>query len=162
MKTLYLIRHAEALSPLASQRDADRHLSSHGYTQALEMSGLINRQGLSLQCIITSPAERTFATATILSRNMPEKPAVMVMDELYLAESETLIDCITRIPDSFSVAGLCGHNPGISDLISSLISENHHYAMAPCAVAILTFDNDSWGMASGGLFTLADYKEPSC
>jgi phosphohistidine phosphatase len=75
---LYLIRHADALPLEAAHTDsdADRPLSVTGQEQARALAAGLQRRGVQLNYLITSPLARARQTAEGILRHWPEGGAV--------------------------------------------------------------------------------------
>src|SRR5215510_7865710 len=80
---LYLIRHA-----IAEERgdawpdDAKRPLSDEGTSRMRKAARGLERLGVSLDVVLTSPLVRTRQTAEIVAAAMPERPAIVNVDAL--------------------------------------------------------------------------------
>ncbi|MFB9377354.1 histidine phosphatase family protein [Kineococcus gynurae] len=121
MPTLVVVRHAKAETPLGLQ-DIARPLSERGRADAEEagrwLAATIDRPDL----VLTSPARRTEETTARLLQSWGKAAAVVDEERIYEASLGDLLRIVrgldTARPDAVVV--LVGHNPGLSDLVSSL------------------------------------------
>lgn len=118
MKTLFLMRHAEA--EIHAHSDIARRLSHYGVQQARNV-------GTALQVMpkpdlmMVSPAERTQGTAILVAEEAGCKHIeIRAMPLLYQATEETLRAVIISADPHVNCLMLIAHNPGVSDLIENM------------------------------------------
>lgn len=143
MKTIYLIRHANAKT-FEGIQDIDRPLNRKGYEQAYKMSGEI-ASGVSGKVIIaSSPSVRTYSTAGIFADRLGiSRSSIIQDDSLYNSDIKNYLDFITSIETPIETLLLCGHNPTISELISHFSGGPSH-DVSPGTVAVLNFECSDW------------------
>ncbi len=144
MKSLYLIRHAEAAQQEAGEKDYGRPLSSRGEADASRMGQRL-AQWPSPQIMVASPAVRAKTTATILATAIGFPTKSLVFDErIYEAAIEDLRSAILQVvKDTVTCVMLVGHNPALTQLVNNLgITQVSN--MPPCSMASLRFPSDSW------------------
>ena len=96
-------------------------LTRRGAIEAKEMATRIVHRNLIPDLILTSPAERAWATATIVAAICElESKQVRCDRELYLATPETTWQVLTRRDLGVKHLMVCGHNPGLSQIASRL------------------------------------------
>jgi len=119
MPTIYLIRHAEPVSPaLYSGSDLDRPLSERGRKQAQWMARHLNACGATK--VFTSPYARCQQTAEIIAKAIGLKPELR--QELHIAHSfraegandpQIYVAHSNNIPVALDALGIdchaCGH-----------------------------------------------------
>ena len=67
------------------------------------------------QIFLTSPANRAFHTATILTRNVfKTHKNLRVIEELYSFNYKNVIDYVYKLDNKYSNVVLVGHNPAFS------------------------------------------------
>lgn len=159
MKTLYIVRHAQAEDHYLYQRDFDRELTQQGITKAVRTGRQLASEGNIPQIIITSPAKRTLQTARLLAENLglPEE-AIQPEEELYNASPRTLLQVINRIDDRYEKVMLVGHNPGVSYLTEWLTGSREAGNMTTCGVAQVQLDLTSWADVNQNCGTLLQYR----
>jgi phosphohistidine phosphatase len=143
MKTLLLLRHAEASGTEAGRRDFDRPLNEHGRQQAVAVGRLLRQRRIEPDRIIYSPAERARQTAALVVEAAGLVPSGLEDDaRIYEAGTPTLFEIVSQLEDDARTVLLVGHNPGISDLLAHLTGEDGHLRTA--ALALVSFDVEEW------------------
>ncbi len=112
---LYVIRHAEA-KPLEGTitDDADRPLTDTGIAQSRALSQCLQKLGVKLDVVLTSPLLRAKQTAEEMLRHWSNpKPPVEVVQELVDAGKRKKLARLLREVGKESVA-IVGHQPDLS------------------------------------------------
>lgn len=124
IRTLWLIRHGDALAPEPGQRDRDRALSPLGERNALRMAERLAATATTVGWMWVSPSTRTRSTAAPIQVAFRVPAERCVSDPgIYLADVPALLGLLRSSPvDELGVA-LIGHNPGISQL-AQLLSDS--------------------------------------
>lgn len=145
MKRLTLVRHAKSDWGDASLEDFERPLNARGERDAPEMAKRLVQAGLEPTLIVTSPAVRALATATVFARafGYPAKK-IRHADEAYLATPGTLLEIVRRAGGRSSHVMLFGHNPGISQFAALLTGDDSLGEVPTAAVVSLAVDVNSW------------------
>jgi len=142
---LYLIRHGEA-APLGEggiEDDALRPLTDLGRTQARTLAIQLQKRGVTLDRLVTSPLLRARQTAeTLLAHWQGCAPELEVCDDLAIGNKRRDLARRLRILEGESIA-LVGHQPDLGMLAGWLIgSKNAQIEMAKGGIAhILTSDD---------------------
>lgn len=162
MKTLYLLRHAEAENPKAGQSDAQRVLTSSGEKDMSELAARLAKSGLRFDVILCSPAERTKQTAAIMAAATGFDPSKIEYDpKLYNATAETMIYSVSEVEDFKSKVLLVAHNPGISQLAHLLVEDVPTSNFSPGGICGISFsDLDSWQDADPDEASFLFYTAP--
>ncbi len=153
LRELMLLRHAKSDWKQDDLMDIDRPLSDKGKKNALKMGKWLKSQNLMPDLILVSPAHRAQQT---LRRICSECPAnTITIDELYLAELNTLQKVLTEAPAAIRVM-IIGHNPGLELLYRFLHNEPeedaiHLFPTASLAHFILPQDWHSLEQGDGKL-----------
>lgn len=156
MKKLLLIRHAKATHDTGYE-DFERPLKPSGLEDAAMIAARLKGDGIVPQLLITSPALRAQSTANIFTEHLSlAKPRTEM--KIYDASQAALLNIVTSLPDNYDFIGLAGHNPGFSEVLSYLT--NDFRDMETCAVALITFDVDSWAEIGHGTGELTYYTAP--
>lgn len=164
MKTLSLIRHAEACAPNFGERDFDRSLTERGQQDAAEMAATIlqgrqqNHEIFAPEVLVSSPANRAQSTADIFCRTLA-LPASQLTMKIYEAPLNHLIRVVENLADNHRHIGLVGHNPGLSMLAQWLC--NDYRDMPPCCVIQIELQIDHWNETSQGIGKIMNYLAPS-
>jgi phosphohistidine phosphatase len=155
MKTLTLFRHAKSGWDAPVDRDFDRPINPRGLKGARMIGHHLRDAGWSFDHVISSPAVRCTETldglwegyGRILHPNWDRR--------IYLASGATLLDVVHDLPDSVSSVMMCGHNPGLEDLILALVPDTSGDVLRDAveekfptaAIAELKLDIDHWSDA---------------
>jgi phosphohistidine phosphatase len=125
MKILTILRHAKSSWDDPVARDFDRGLNARGERAANAVGKAAARQSLAVDSIISSPAVRCVET---LDQFQPIAGLGHLEPHwdrrVYLASSATLLDILKERPPSEDHVLLCGHNPGLEDLILDLVPDD--------------------------------------
>jgi phosphohistidine phosphatase len=120
---LYLIRHADALSLSAAGvvDDGDRPLSEEGRAQARALAVGLQKHGVGLDAVYSSPLLRARTTAEELLQTWsgPVPPLQLVDDLAPGFKAKTLAGFLAEL-DRESVA-IVGHQPDFADFLGWLI-----------------------------------------
>lgn len=143
-KTLYLMRHAEAIPAEARQPDKLRELTQAGVKQSLHMGAWLSENNVSFDVILSSSAVRAEQTASLLAEGMKlENTRVVYEDVLYDASVRQLLDYINNIEDSYNSVLCVSHNPALSYL-AEYLTKAEVGSMVPCSIAVIRFDFSTW------------------
>jgi phosphohistidine phosphatase len=141
MPTLAVIRHAKS-DWTHDLPDDQRPLNARGRRDAPAMGRWLTDNAGPLDLVICSTAVRareTWALATAAAN------AVTYDERVYAATHEDLMSVLDEVPADVGTAALVGHNPGLSDLVTALTSEQ--VGLKTSAVAVLTWQGgwpDVW------------------
>ncbi len=159
MKTLYLLRHAEADSS-QNWEDFDRPLSSKGLEDAQILGKIMATEGYHPDTVICSPAKRTEMTLKAL--NLPT-PSIHTPQKLYLGTADDYIHFLQNIEKESGSALLIGHNPSIHEtvrLLSQYRDDVRLLSYAPCTFTILETNIESWSALSPAKSALKNIITP--
>ena len=160
-KDLYLIRHAMANEKESGQKDIDRFLASDGIQTATKTGHYFKQEGIQPDIIMTSPAVRALATATLIAEQLKHNTdQVHVNDELYEASVRTLLQVVNRLKDDWSRVFLVTHNPSVSYL-AEYITHAEVGSIVPSGYAHIRIPADGWAQVSEANGELVEYKDPS-
>lgn len=159
MKTLYLIRHAEAAGVAPGIEDIDRPLTSNG-KESVEMLAELCKDEIKIPDIfLSSPALRAVETASIFAKGIgyPEE-RIMTDKIIYEGPSiEPILKLIQRTNDQLNTLALFGHNPIFSHLGAAL-SSTFNESMPKASILGLEFKGQMWKNISLGKGSIALYK----
>jgi phosphohistidine phosphatase len=135
---IYVIRHADAVrvGEMGATTDAERALSPAGESQAQAVAAALQRQGVTLDGIVTSPLRRALQTAEGIARHWAQPaPEVRVCEDLAPGVMHKRLSRYLRDLGMGRVA-LVGHEPDLSGLVAWLIgSKKAQVEMAKAGVA---------------------------
>ncbi len=154
MKTLLLMRHAKALPAYGDTCDFARSLAERGQREASVTAGRLKEREIFLDLLLASPAKRAAETAAVVSAELGRGEDDVLCDpDLYLADSEALLETVRGFDDSWQTVLLVGHNPGISEFAQVVCAaEIEHLSTA--GLLEIEFDLKQWrevGAGSGSL-----------
>lgn len=142
MKTLFLLRHAKSSWDNANLTDFERPLNARGLKAAPFMGGLIGKNLLQPDLILSSPAERAKQTALLVKEAARIKNEIRYEEKIYEANSLALIKIISELDDKIETVLLVGHNPGLEGLIKFLTSEGR--TLPTAALAEINLNVRKW------------------
>jgi len=142
-KSLFLLRHAKAVTGGVVFQDQDRPLSDRGIKDAHKLGHKLVKKEISLDLILLSPAVRCISTGQIISNDMRTPHSHLVINNaLYDAETMALLKIISAISKKIDTLMIIGHNPGLMNLASLIACEP--ISMATCSLVKFTFDFKDW------------------
>jgi phosphohistidine phosphatase len=144
MKKLLLIRHAKA-SHETNTGDFARPLKHSGEKDALELAKKIKSADLIPQKVFSSPALRAKTTALIITEHL-ELPEATYIEAVYEAYDPVLLKVINTLPNEYDFIALAGHNPGLSSITTYLTGK--YCSLPTCGAVLISFDIESWALAS--------------
>jgi phosphohistidine phosphatase len=168
MKTLILLRHAKSGWDDPVARDFDRALNDRGKRGAKVVGTHMKTIGLEFDAVVSSPAVRCVDTLDGVWEGYGRTLHPKWDRRIYLASGVTLLDVVHDQPDAVDRLLMCGHNPGLEDLILMLVPDNAEDALRDDveekfptgSIAELTFDITHWSEVTGGNGHLARFIRP--
>jgi phosphohistidine phosphatase len=116
MRSLLLLRHAQAEDVRAGAGDQARRLTSDGERQAAAVGRHLRSGRVRLDVVICSCAVRARQTALALRVAAP----VVVSDRLYNAGGDEILAVIRELADDVEHALVVGHAPGLPSVVHEL------------------------------------------
>lgn len=149
---LYLVRHA-----IAEERgpkwpdDTKRPLSTEGKLRMETQVVGLEKLGVEIEEVLTSPLVRTRQTAEILAKGLSSRPRVT--EFAALAPGHSAKDVLNALKEygRRSRIALVGHEPGIGDLSAALLGTRNEVTFKKGAVALLKVDRLPPEAGSGAL-----------
>ncbi len=148
MKTLILMRHAEAVNDYREVDDFHRPLTNYGIKQANQCAAEFAKTGVKPELILVSNAVRTTQTATILTAAIPHINTqfnTQFLPNLYLCKATELLQIISETDNNISCLMVIAHNPSLHELSYDLTNDellNHGFPTA--TIAIFAWNSDDW------------------
>lgn len=96
-------------------------MTVHGRTQAKLVGDAIRAEGSVVDHVLCSPAVR--ARETLAGLALGDGPTVEVIDGLYNAGSDSIIELIETVPDQVRCALVVGHAPGVPGVLWDLVDQ---------------------------------------
>lgn len=168
MKTLTLLRHAKSGWGDPSLRDFDRALNDRGKRGAHTVGRHMESLGLRFDHVVASPAVRCVDTLDALWEGYGRVEHPVWDRRIYLASDATLLDVVHDLPDSADRVLMCGHNPGLEDLIlllvpdgtASPLRDDVEEKFPTASFAELAIDAPDWGAVKETAARLARFVRP--
>ena len=160
MKTLYILRHAEAL-PDGGAGDFERNLSNNGLATARELGAVMQEKNYAPAMALCSSAKRTRQTLDAVMESL-KISKVEHSKDVYHADVQDLIDLIHRLDDKYESVILIGHNPTVHQLVATLAADDSPAVpqlmrgYAPGTLSVLHVPRASWKDLQPGENKLAD------
>jgi phosphohistidine phosphatase len=168
-RRLILLRHAKSDWP--DVPDRDRPLAKRGRRDAPRIGRWLREHGCQPDVVVVSAATRTRQTWDLVAPELGGSPAVHFEPRAYAASALTLLYLAQELPERHHTALLIAHNPGLSDLATSLATppesdpatnNGPHPALSlpTAAVAVFEFPGD-WPSLTPGHARLTNLTTPA-
>ena len=143
-RLLIIVRHGKSDWADPDLADIDRPLKSRGVQDSYRMAGRLKDRGLCPDLLIPSPATRAMSTAMIFARELGYDNAnIRVMEELYHASPNNLVNIACHLPGDRYTVMLFGHNPGLTDFVNIYL-KNRVDNIPTAGVVTLEFERGHW------------------
>jgi phosphohistidine phosphatase len=130
MKTLYVLRHGQAVPEGEAGSDHERALTARGRGEVLHSARHLSEHAHPPSLILASSATRARQTAELCHAGLPGPPRLLLLDSLYLAEPSTYLAALAARAEPHADVLVVGHNPGLEALIYVLTDRSEHLATA--------------------------------
>ena len=143
MKTVCLVRHAEAESPMMRGQDFQRHLTERGESQAIQLAGLLKEKSFTPDYVLVSEAKRAISTSEILKNELGWE-TLHFNSQLYSAHETTLLEILQHEIDA-AAERVCviGHNPTLS-YFAAKYAKDFSFSLPTASAVSMTFAHDAW------------------
>ncbi len=168
MKSLTIFRHGKSGWDSPVSRDFDRPINARGEKGARLMGLHARDAGWTFDYVVSSPAIRCTETldafwegyGRILHPNWDRR--------IYLASAANLLDLVIELPNDANKVLICGHNPGLEELILLLVPDVKGDALRDsveikfptAALAELEIDVSQWADVVDGTAKFARLVRP--
>jgi phosphohistidine phosphatase len=160
VKSLYLVRHAQAIENTGRQSDIHRILTPQGYRDATRLGRKLLESDFQPDVILSSHSERTRSTAELIAEQIKfDLQRIQFTEDLYEASTRTLFTLIKSLNDDWNTIMIIGHNPSIS-YFSEYITHKEIGNIAPAGVVHINFELDSWSLINEGNGIFEKYIHP--
>ena len=141
--------------------DFERVLTRRGTVEAKEMATRMVHRDLIPDLILTSPAERAWATATIVAGICElDGKQIRCARELYLATPETAWQLLTRHDLGVKHVLVCGHNPCLSKIASRFGPKPQPRDLPTAGIATAVWNHGDWTRLQPETASLCDLDDP--
>ncbi|PIE32429.1 hypothetical protein CSA56_15585 [candidate division KSB3 bacterium] len=144
MKTLYIVRHAKAISRESGINDFKRSLSKQGQNDAKAMAKRLQKKGISPDLLLSSPADRALETAHLFAGQF-EYPIqnIQFNDHIYDEDAGALREIVKQLDDRFHAVMMFGHEPSLSEFARELLQDTE-IALRTTGVLGISLEIDHW------------------
>ncbi|MBL4804882.1 MAG: histidine phosphatase family protein [Alphaproteobacteria bacterium] len=173
MKTLLLLRHAQALPSSATVGDFERSLSPKGIEDARKLGEVLKAQDLSIDLIKCSSANRTQQTTAEVCAGLEQNIHTENSKSIYNASAGDLFKMIQDTDDKVDTLMIVGHNPTVYELVSKLAATGSNavfdslaHGYSPATLTIIETGIESWAeinpdqCEAKAVFDPSDYNAP--
>lgn len=139
------MRHAKSDWNSGAASDFERPLNDRGNREAAAMAEYFQRNSIQPDIWLSSSAKRAMQTSKIVHDEGKIKTEIVSKDELYLCNPDVLVKTLRDIEPEKNTAIVVGHNPGLEEFISLLISSGHSLVrMTTCTLAVVELSIAFW------------------
>ena len=146
MKTLYLVRHADALvsTDYPEEHDLYRPLTPKGMQQATQLGVYCASLEIQPDSIIVSPATRTIQTTQLIMAEIDYQSDFFVTDERLwdTPNVQDFLELLGELPDDVDSVLLVGHNPSLLSFLQHINSS--HTSFKKGEMIIIHRSTDTW------------------
>jgi len=152
MQSLYILRHAKAVTWTPATEDFSRHLQASGHRDAKDVASWICNNLDLPDCILCSPSHRTRETlAPLLSMQVQLERVTHFLPQLYHSSLQTLQ---AALHSGFAEADrvlIVGHNPGLEVLAGDVMHHRHHadFSRLPTGTLLVIDFAGGWDQDQG-------------
>ncbi len=144
MKTIYLVRHAEALQGDPGLDDSERRLAKKGRKDSKLMGMELKKSRNVAKLLISSPAARAIETAGIFAEQFSYSPnKIMIKNPVYEADAAGIIAMLQKLNDKYDSVMVFGHNPTISEAAKAL-TKQFAGSLSKTEVVCITVNRNKW------------------
>ena len=162
MKTLYVVRHAKSSWDDPNAADFDRPLNDRGKHDAPRMGKRLKEKNVHPDLMFSSPAKRALSTCKRIAKELDyPKSKIKEEQKLYHASDDEILSSLQGLNDKHNVVIIFGHNPGLTEFVNSLMSEEKNINNIPTA-GVVAFELNilSWRQLTWGIGTMIFFDFP--
>ena len=152
---LYIMRHAKSDWSSAETSDFDRPINGRGQESArLIGQWLVDNNKIPQHIVSSSALRAKQTTALVLTAFNEVVPENVIYDDiLYLANLDSLLQCIQKYKSGLSSLMLVAHNPGLEELVHYLSNkaastDNMINSMTTANVAVFEYPDNEFDVYS--------------
>ena len=168
MRELLLLRHAKSAWDVPGLDDHARDLAPRGRKAAQKIGRLLAEKNLLPDLVLCSTATRAVRTLELVREELPRPLEVRLLDELYLASEEAMLQLVRAQDDRVRSLMLVGHDPGLHRLALLLVGGQNPEAIRTglvrkfptAALAQLRFPVEHWVEVEPGSAELVAFWKP--
>jgi phosphohistidine phosphatase len=161
-KRLILTRHAKSSWDNPLIPDHDRPLNDRGRAASADLGRWLASRGHLPALVLCSDALRTRQTWAGIAPALPGSPVLDLKPALYHAGPDVMLAVLRHA--TAEVVMMIGHNPGIAEFASRIVSRaplSAEFQRYPTgATLVADFDVSAWAQAGWGTATPVDFVLP--
>lgn len=146
MKSLLILRHADAGPAEPGQTDLERGLSPLGHSQGNALGAYLRDQGITPDAVVCSAATRARQTAQSVIDAAQWSLTPATIDALYNGSVEDLAAFAEQQADSVEQLMIVAHAPGVAELAALLTTQSGRLNLyyQPCTLAEVAIEASKW------------------
>jgi phosphohistidine phosphatase len=146
LKSLLILRHADALPRAGSQADFDRVLSPLGREQAARVGRFLKEARIPVDAVLCSAAPRAAETAQLALQAAGLSVPLHLERACYEVPGEELLRLLHDWDGPAQHLLVVGHNPGVAHLLGLLTTHDGQLSVAfpPATLAAVSVAATSW------------------
>lgn len=149
MKELIIVRHGKS-SWDYDVADKDRPLKERGINDGHLVSGTFKKEGVKIDAIFSSPANRALHTCVIFLRKLDFPfDKFRLTNHLYDFSGESVLNFVKNLDNSLNTVMIFGHNFAFTNIANTLGDQSIDNVPTTGLVR-LRFDTDSWSKIKKG------------
>jgi len=160
MKTVFLVRHATAVSKNKGLPDFERSLIPKGIKEARRTSRHLAKAVPAPGLFVSSPANRAIETAHLFAETLGYPTQKIQLEDVVYdgASVSALMQLLRKVEDNYPSVMMFGHDPLFSDF-AHFLAPTYTQLMPKGAVLGVTFECEHWSdlTEGGGQVTYLDY-----
>ena len=162
MKSLLILRHAEAATGGPHSTDELRPLTERGRSQADALGQWLRQRHVHVQAIACSAAVRARETATLVASAAKWTAAVTPVAVLYNANGADLLAHARTHAATISQLLLVAHAPGVAEAVRLLVAPQAELALVyeAATMAEIVLDIRDWSALAPGAGVLRLFLPP--
>lgn len=144
MKTVYIVRHGKAVPASANAADFDRMLTDTGVARTCRVALFMAESKPVIDQIISSPAERAYATALIIADKLGYPANKIVTEEkIFSGDEKDILNLIEDLDDTVNSVMVVGHNPVIT-MVANHFANPKLDSLPTTGVVSVNLETEKW------------------
>ncbi|QHT70526.1 histidine phosphatase family protein [Rhodocytophaga rosea] len=160
VKSLVLVRHAQAEPYSPVIKDEERELTATGVADASRMGKHLQSLQVKPDLIVASPAYRTTTTAQLLAEQLGYNLSnIKIEPTLYESSMRNLMAVVNQLSETYTQVMIISHNPTLTYL-AEYLTHAEIGTVPTCGSLQIQFENISWQQVSGNTGKLVWFEFP--
>jgi phosphohistidine phosphatase len=161
MKTVLLMRHADANSVDVTELGNDRPVSVTGLFQIEQIKNAARDMYRDIDFVLCSGLKRARQTLQAIDPIISQNARIMFDDLLYKNSALDLLDRIQWTPAIYGKILIIGHNPGLSLFVEAISPHGNAEKLTTCELVALEVSTETWCEASYRTFSITKRVAPN-